>query len=313
MKKRILLSTIFVFAFCLVGALSLCRDSAAVVDGTKVYILGDQPKYIGGLLSPGETYHDTIDIENNNDEVATISLEPRPLSYVPMDGDYVPDYRTQTAHSALSKWINFPEGLQYDIAPGETIAIGYEFTVPKDAVSGTQSTAVLIHAATKGEKESGSGVSAEISFGYTIHINIDGADLKKEGEVVSWEATGFTFSPPLRLSSVIENTGNMSFKMTHDLAIYDLFNSKDPVFTDSTKSEVLPASKRAVFEYWNEAPQLGIFNIKETISFLDKSYEYSKTIIVCPLWLIILVLAFLASLIVLIVQRSRASKKKSMI
>lgn len=311
MKNKLLSISVAAIA-CLTACSFLSQDTFAEASGLNVYILGEQPKHIEEYIKPGETYRSTIDVQNNNDEVATITLTPKPLSYSPLENDYVPDYHSETDRTQLAKWIVFPDGDEYDIEPGETINIEYEFTVPKNAISGTQATAILVHAVTDEERNSASGIAAEISFGYTIFANIDGADLKEEGHIVSWEAMGFTFAPPVRASTIIENTGNISFTAKHVFEVYSLFTDKDPIFTDDQDLDVLPESKRALYQYWHEAPLLGAFSIKETVSFLGDDFEYGKVVIVCPLWFILLVSAFLISIIVLIAHRSRARKQQKL-
>lgn len=307
MKNKLLLISLGVFA-CFAAPILSAHNVSAEASGLNVLVHGDQPKRFDGLLEPGKTYSSVIDVENKNDEVATVTVTPKPLSYIPFEGDYIPDHHAETHYTQLSKWLVFPEGTEYDIAPKESIAIRYEFTVPDKAPTGTQAAIIQVHTVTEEEKNSSSGIAAEISFGYTIFASVDGADLKEEGRIISWEINGFSFAPPVRASTMIENTGNMGFSAKHDLEFYPLFSDRDPVFTDTQELDVLPDSKRILFQSWHEAPLLGIFNAKETISFLGNDYEYSKVVIICPLWLLILFGIILALIITIIVRRVRARK-----
>lgn len=308
MKNKLLLFALAVISVAIPGALSHVEDSHAAVDGTKVFVLGKKPHRVEGYLDQGDTYRGTIGLRNENDETATVTFTPKPYSFVPKDDDFIPSHSSANPFTELSNWLKFPDGDRIDLPAGAEREVKYEFTVPKGAITGTQTASILIHTVKEAEEASSTGVSAEASFSYIIYANINGIDLKEEGNIVSWDTASFVSGPPIKVRSVVENTGNASFIADYKLEVFGVFAGKDPVYTHEEKADVLPENKRAVFQYWNEAPLLGIFNVTETISFLGEDYDFSKTVFLCPIWLIILVAVFVILAIVLIVHRSQKRK-----
>ena len=305
-----------IFAWLLVvvfvGGVGLAFWSGGVfakTDGTNVYVLGDKPKRIEGFMDPGDSYASEIEVLNSNDERVTVTVTPRPYSFELSGREYLPNFTSQSGRTEFSKWIVFPEGEEYKIEPGETKKIGYEFTVPQGALSGSQAAAILVHTVTGTEGQAvDKNIAAESSYGYIIHVNINGDDIKEEGKVLSWETDGLTFNPVIRTFSLIENTGNVSFTSNYKLQVMDMIRGNKLVYETDKNADVLAESKRTVTHNWDKAPRLGIFKVKQTVTYLKETEEFSKTVIICPLWLIILVALLIVFAVVAIVGPRRKRK-----
>ena len=315
MKKHIRIGVVIAAVICTTfGIINLLSGSAnAIIDGTKVWVLGEKPVRVEDLMEVGDSFSNTIEIRNNNDEKVTVSLTPAPFSYGSAD-DYNPDYTTRKPRTQLADWIVLPGGSEYDIDSGQTISVKYEFTVPDGAVAGSQSAAILIHTMSTGgsDGQSSMGTSVETSFAYVILANVDGEALRENGEVLKWHTASFVFEKPeIKVESVIENAGNVSFMSEYDLKISDFFNSNNVVFENSRKVDVLPDSGRNVSHIWDKAPSIGLFNVEESISFLGKTEVFKKVVIVFPIWLLIIVIAIIIMLVTALIMKIRKHRKEN--
>lgn len=131
------------------------------------------------------------------------------------------------------------------------------------------------------------------------------------GSIVDAKVPSFMFTPPIRTTSVVENTGNVHADATYIMQVYPLFGDEE-VYSNEEHPEVrtiLPDTRRLNTLTWDGAPQLGIFRVKQTVKFLDDVKELEKLVFICPIWflLIVLVLIFLA--VFWIVSRTRGRKE----
>ena len=119
---------------------------------------------------------------------------------------------------------------------------------------------------------------------------------------------GFLLSSPFSSSVTVKNDGNIDFRVSHSLTVYDFFTNKE-VFTPEYKDAdgktpgrstpiILPDTTRTNTLTWEGAPQLGVFRAVQHISFLDQEYTFERLVVVCPIWLA-LGAAFIVFLIVL--------------
>ena len=74
---------------------------------------------------------------------------------------------------------------------------------------------------------------------------------------------------------------------------------------------VLPDTSRTGVLTWSDAPKLGIFKVTQEISFLDQSFTFSQVVLICPIWLIALVIVLIIALIVRIIYRVKSHKQST--
>ena len=129
----------------------------------------------------------------------------------------------------------------------------------------------------------------------------------------------FLLSSPFTARVTVKNDGNVDFRVTHTLDIYNFFTNQPVLSSDAVSSDgtnvgratpiILPATSRANALTWDGAPELGLFRAVQKISFLDQEYTYEQVVFLCPTWLAGLAIFFVALMVIWIILRIRKRHK----
>ena len=102
------------------------------------------------------------------------------------------------------------------------------------------------------------------------------------------------------------NTGNTDFVATQRMSITSFFGNKQ-VITESKTYDVLPDTTRLVRMEWDGTPGLGLFRVTQAIDarYFDRENEslgeWTKTVLVIPLFLFIVIMLIVVVMIMMIV------------
>jgi len=267
-----------------------------------------------GEVSGGYSYSGTFTLVERADIAGTVQIYTDPYSV--HETEYTPVYNSaaNSYRNSIKDWITFPEGTQFDIAAGEEITIPYIINIPKNALGGSQYCAIIIEpirnpsASPDGDAPINTIITGRVAL--PIFADIIGDGMLLSGELISWNVNSIFLSPPLKGDFTIKNTGNIIFSVNYKFEVFDFFRGGDSVYTDESSKSVFPDTQRTINHAWEEAPLLGLFRVKEKISFLGTSEDFSKLVLIIPLFLIILILIILALGITLIVYRHRTRKQE---
>lgn len=75
---------------------------------------------------------------------------------------------------------------------------------------------------------------------------------------------------------------------------------------------MLPETTRYITQKWDEAPAVGIFRVRQTVYYDSTDNEPSiteKIVIICPIWLMFVILFVIFALIIYFVAKAKARKK----
>lgn len=257
-------------------------------------------------LKPGETYRGTISVQNTGTKEFSFKVYATPYSVT--DDKYSPDYTSDTTYSAISKWVTFDETTG-TVAPDHEQEIAYEIKVPRDVPAGGQYAMIAVEMINDQDSSASTGVSAIRRVGMLLYTNVAGTT-RKSGAVVENKVPSFLFQPPISATSIVENSGNTHAKVKYVMQVYPLFSDEE-VFTneeDPVVVTLLPETRRFNTITWDGAPQLGIFKVKQTISFWDEVSSTEKIVFLCPIWFLFIILLLIFLIIFWIVSRARSRR-----
>ena len=262
-------------------------------------------------LTPGSSYVGTFKVQNVGAQAFDYSVYATPFSVV--NEAYDPDYAAATTYTQIAEWITFDQKTQTGtLQPGTTVEVAYTVNVPKDAPAGGQYAALM--AQTESGNSSDATVAVVHRVGMILYAAIPG-ETRNSGEIISNTVNPFYFNPPLTVSSLVKNTGNVEQTATYTVKIYPLF-SNEAAFSNEEEPDsrdIYPDTSRFNSITWDGAPQIGIFNVEQTIEFAGQVSTNSHLVIICPLWLVFIIFALIFMVIFWLVSRSRERKRAAAI
>ena len=308
-KKLKCILAAFVAALSL-GALTYAFNTADVAAEQAPIHLQVSPVKQKISLTPGSSYKGTFKVQNVGTQPFNYSVSATPYSVT--NEKYDPDYTSVTTYSHIAEWITFDSKTESGkLQPGETVNVVYTVNVPEDAPAGGQ------YAALMAQTEDGNDANATIAVvhrvGMILYAAIPG-ETRSEGEIVKNTVNTFYFNPPLGVSSLVKNTGNIEQTAKYHVKIYPLFSNEAVFNTDDAEEgaydrDVVPETSRFNSITWEEAPAIGIFSVEQTIEFADKVSTVHKLVLICPLWLLFIIFALLFFIIFWLVSRARDRKR----
>ena len=257
-------------------------------------------------LNPGDVRTDSFDIYNTG--LNPFSIHVYAMSFQTQGDDYqFLDYNSENIYSQIRNWITF-EQEYYDIAPGDFVRVNYTVTVPDDVPAGGQYSAIMSELI----RDDDSAINTINRVSMILYATVNGeTHLDGYGKILENSINTFFTEPPIFVSSLVKNEGNVHATATYILNIYPLF-SNDPAYTNENspfESTVLPETSRLNTITWKGAPALGIFRAVSTISFMGETSTTEKIIFICPIWLICVAILAIIGLIARAIARKRSNKK----
>ena len=165
---------------------------------------------------------------------------------------------------------------------------------------------------TEKDKNSNSNIQAISRVGMIIYSHVNG-QINNCTKILENKLPTFLFNPPIFGETLAENCGNVDAELKISLKVYPFF-SKEEIYSNEEKPttvNTLPNTKRYHKEAWINSPSIGIFNVEQTIKYGSETKTERKMIIICPVWLIILIILFILSVIFWLVARNRERKNNT--
>lgn len=298
-----------VLAFCC--ALGLVAPTAWA-DSNQNFGFAVSPMNQSIILNPGDTYHGSFKVvnPNSNEQPFTYRIEQRSF-YVNEDYETVYDEED----SPIVNWTTIDSGAAGELSPNESAEVMFTIKVPTDAAGAGQYEAFRVMAEPINKSDtSDDAVNIKENFVIThlVFAEVTG-NTTRQGEVINAEVPSFLFSGNIKGTSSIKNTGNMHGTAKYTLQVFPLFSNEE-VFTNVEDIEnsariVLPNRTYYHETEWAETPSIGIFNVIYTVEFEGTTAEVSKMVIVCPIWLLFIIIFIIALIIIWIIMRVRHHSK----
>jgi hypothetical protein len=209
----------------------------------------------------------------------------------------------EAAYLQIVDWISFDRAV-YHLASGEAVTVPYHVKVPENAPSGGQYAIILATARAADEQ---GALDTTQQVGLLIHARVNGENLYEAGQITAQELA----TSPVQAQAAVKNTGNVDFVARFNLETETLFGKT--VSSQAEQCVILPNAECAVNMAWEKAPVIGVFRVRQEVSFLNDSSSITKTVIILPafaVWIFGLMVAVLAAAVGMIIRRKRQKKSK---
>lgn len=294
-------------ALMLVMALGFFALPAEAEDSKPDYRLQISPTQENiGKIEPGEVHTGSFNVQNTGNKAYDYTVSISPFSF--KNDRYEQDFDSTSKYTVLTDWVTF-DSESGSVQPGEQSQINYTIKVPSNAPGGLQSAAIMVTMKNDGEMKE-SGVQTVSRAAYPIYMNVAG-DTNERGVIVENKIPGLIFNPPVVVSSVVENSGNIYATATYEMKVTNFFGGKE-VYSNIKEDNngnlkpdtkvIFPETERYNEVEWTNAPKIGLFKVKQTVKIFDEVSEKEKIVFICPIWLIIIFVIILALIIFKIVS-----------
>ncbi len=218
-----------------------------------------------GVLEPLKSYSSSFRAINVGGAPITFDLTVEPFSVT--NETYEAVYSEPSNRTRITDWITFPGGKEFTLDPQEDVEIIVRVNIPRDAIGGGQYAAVManIHAPVEGTS---SPFQATARIAIPLFSTVKG-DIIFKGAIISHDSTAFTFSPIIKTSTILENTGNADYSAKYHLTITSAWNN-EITYEDTQEKLILPDTKRIFEQNWDSAPALGFFNLEQQVTDFQK-------------------------------------------
>lgn len=263
-------------------------------------------------LKAGETYEGSVTVANPADATEDFYFKVTVSPYSVSGTEYTKDFHTMSDWTKIVDWIEVDtkSGM---LAPNETKKINFKIKVPESAPAGGQYAMIGISSDNPATSE-GAVVQNVFEMASLIFANVDG-ETKHEGKILDINIPGFVASGKPKISTKLINEGNVHETALVNVKAKNVFNG-EAVYPGSEDEEgfeviVMPNSTRVVVRELSTLPAIGIFEVSETVKYLDDEMDATMVMVVCPIWFIVLVFATIASVIGMIIYGRHLKHRKT--
>ncbi len=274
---------------------------------TPTYAIGQfalSPMYQQITLTAGEKYVGNFEVVNPGDNTMDFryTIEVKPFS---VDGLDDLSFESNGDYNQIVDWITLSrtEGV---VSPNKTQEIRFIIDVPENAAAGGQYAAILVTSEEYRLDNSAVDLHEQYQASHLIYAEVAGETVRR-GKIDHTNVTSFLFSGNIAGSAEITNEGNVHSEALQTLQIFPLF-SKEEIYTneESPKSTwIMPGNTALTSVAWGETPSVGIFHVVYHVEYEGVDSTVDKYVIVCPLWLLFVVIV----VVILIVFRILSRKK----
>lgn len=267
------------------------------------------------ILKPGEVTEGSIKIVNPADATENFPYKVSVTPYGVIGEDYTADLETDSTRTAIAKWIKIEEPTG-EVKPNESKEIKFKIDVPENAPIGGQYATIAVSSNADTTASSGVAVQNVLEMASVIYGTVNGP-IEHKGEILENNIPGFVVNPPIMLSGLIKNDGNIHEDATFVIKVTDFFTGNTILPTDDDDGEyselIMPETTRLIERNISNLPALGVVKVSQTIYYMGKEPSIAeKTVIICPIWFMALVAATTLAIIFTIVQIIRKHKKSDL-
>ncbi len=270
------------------------------------------------LLVPGEKYEGIITVSNAANAQDTLNYLVKVGSYGWNKGDDDSDdygginVETRSERNQIMDWITLGR-TSGTIKPNENDKIPFTINVPENAPAGAQYASILVVRDDENDASTGDHVVIQNIFqlASAIIANVAG-ETSEKGVITENNIPSFLTTGHLETSSMVKNEGNVYTNAEYTLQVWPMFGDEE-ICTNEEKPEismVLPDTERYHVQTC-DLRSIGLFKARQVVKIFGETSITEKTIIVCPLWLLFIVVFIVAAIIIWLIIRIRGHNRKS--
>ena len=269
-----------------------------------MHLLVSPASHTLGQLEPGKSYESTFIVKNIGTEKISFNVYPAPYYEDGENGDKTYDVMNNYTH--LSEWITFDinEGT---LEPNETRKVTYRVKVPTGTAGGAQNAAIMVES--NDAIDETKVVSASSRIALILFSQVSG-ETNACGKILDKNIPGLLLNPPIIASGRVENCGNVDLNVKYAMSVYPIFSDEE-IYTNEEDPLVLatlPETRRFTSVDWEGTPSFGLFKVKLDITYAGNTETIEKIVLVCPLWLIVLIIVFVGAMVFWLVSKNRERK-----
>lgn len=262
-------------------------------------------------LEQGKAYKGSITVGNPDSATEDFHFKVEVSPFSVTGDDYKVDFQTDSDWSRIVKWMTLDtkEGV---LKPGETKQINFEIEVPTDAPAGGQYAMIGVSSNNDATPSAAGSVQNVFEMASLLYARVSG-EVIRSGQVTKNQIPGFVTNgePVLELS--VSNNGNVHEVVTTKVEIKNMVTGEIVLPKENLdgiyETIVMPESAHNISRTMDGVAALGVYEVKQTVKYLDEESAVSTIMIICPIWFIALVLLTIASIIGMFVY-SRVLRKK---
>lgn len=308
--KSILIALIALFV-CGLNVLNVFADGK---NGESTMTISPMTQKI--ILMPGETKEVAIKVSNpylakqNLEYSVSVGSFSQSAGEDSRDDYDSVDTGTKTEYNQIMDWITLGKD-SGTVAPNEVDLISFTINVPNDAPAGGQYATILVTDETDymGDRDGNVSIESKMQIGSIIYAEVTGAT-REEGKILENNIPSFLLNNQLEATSMVRNDGNVHTDASYILQVWPMIGDEEICTNEEEPSEslVLPETERYHTESCN-LPAVGIFRAKQTVKIFGETSIVEKIIIVCPIWLMFIIIFVIFALIFYFVTKVKARKK----
>lgn len=292
--------------------------NVSAVDGDNEVMMTISPPKKEIVLVPGEVYEGAIEVSNAANATRNLKYSVTIGSFgLDKDEDGNTDYNstdvdTVTEYNQIMEWIKLGKD-HGSVAPNTTDTISYTITVPEDAPAGGQYATIIVQDDTGSDDEKTGDIMIEsiVRFASSIFAEVVG-ETRNEGAIIENNIPAFLLNNKLMATSTVQNSGNVHTNASYILQVWPLIGDEEICTNEENPTEhtVMPGTERMNTEECN-LPAVGIFRAKQTVKIFGETSVAERVVVVCPLWLLFIIIFVIVALVIWLVMKSRARKTRT--
>lgn len=252
------------------------------------------------FLEPGETYDDVVTITNDGDSAHEITLSAKPFT---VNSEYKNLFDISTTRTRITEWTDFDEQ-KFTLDAGESKEVKFHVVVPDNAPPGGQYMGI---AASTTQNSGGVQSTSEVTALFLATVN---GEINESGSVVEHDISGWYANGKVSTSLTYQNDGNVDWYSRAELIVRDL--SDNEICHSKPKRSLLMPDTEYIAEFeCEESLSIGIYKFQHRFELFGNWYNYDKTVVVCPWWLVVFAILLLVGVGVLVVTLIRKKNRHS--